>query len=214
MPSSHLYVFSDACPSDWLVDGQDNVWHTIVNIVHQSDPNLQPLEGRRGHEEILSQDNLYTTLISRIQSKLPSGSFQKWQEGRSKQAKERYRRMFCSAFTAAQREYKSIISAFSFQEKTLRASKGALLQSYNQHIGGTEGRGIGFEEFTDGKARRQMKHSFVNFQRLSRDSGSRKPDACAASNVLVRRRPIRLLLQRNHTEWPIWVRWSLLHRCL
>jgi hypothetical protein len=146
------------------VDGQDDVWHAIVNFVHQSDPKLQPLvEEKRGHEEVLSQDSLYTTLISRIQSHLPSGAFQKWQEGRSKQAKERYRAAFCSALAPPQPEFKPIISACSFQERTLRASKGALLKSYNQRIGGIEGRGIGFEEFTDGKARRQMKHSFVNF---------------------------------------------------
>jgi len=55
------------------------------------------------------------------------------------------------------------VSACSFQEKTLRDSKPALLNSYNRMLGGIEGRRIGFEEFIDGKGRRQMKHSFVNF---------------------------------------------------
>jgi hypothetical protein len=64
---------------------------------------------------------------------------------------------------AAQQEFKPLISACSFQEKVLRDSKGALLGSYNSRIGGIEERGIGFEEFTDGNGRRQMKHSFINF---------------------------------------------------
>ena len=37
MAVSHMYVFSDACPSDWLTAGDDE-WHTIVNFVFQSDP--------------------------------------------------------------------------------------------------------------------------------------------------------------------------------
>jgi hypothetical protein len=45
----------------------------------------------------------------------------------------------------------------------MRDSKPALLNSYNRRLGGIEGRGIGFEEYTDGKGRQQMKHSFVNF---------------------------------------------------
>lgn len=164
MPTAHLYLFSDACPSDWLIDGQDDVWHTIVNVIHQSDPKLQSLvEEKRGHEEILSLDTSYARLVSKIQSGLPVGSLQKWQSGRTKQAKEHYRAAFCSAFKSALTESKPMISACSFQEKTLRASKSALLQSYNNHIGGIEGRGIGFDEFTDSKGRRHMKHSFLNF---------------------------------------------------
>ena len=42
MPTAHLYLFSDACPTDWLADGQDDTWHTIVNFVFQSSPDLQP----------------------------------------------------------------------------------------------------------------------------------------------------------------------------
>jgi hypothetical protein len=45
----------------------------------------------------------------------------------------------------------------------LRASKAGLLAAYNSRIRGIEGRGISFDEFTDGKGRPQMKHSFLNF---------------------------------------------------
>jgi hypothetical protein len=172
MPNAHLYLFSDACPTDWLDEGKDDDWHTIVNFVHQSDPNLQPLvEQNRGHEEVLSQDVLYTRLVSKIQGQLPFGALGKWAKGfnsrgkpgRTRQAKERYQVAFCSGFAATLLEHKLIVSACSFQEKTLRAAKNALLGSYNQYIGGIEGRGIGFEEFSDAKGRRQMKHSFLNF---------------------------------------------------
>jgi hypothetical protein len=56
-----------------------------------------------------------------------------------------------------------MISACSFQERTLRGAKAALLDSYNRHLGGVEGRGIGFEEWRDDRGRLRMKHSFVNF---------------------------------------------------
>jgi hypothetical protein len=55
-----------------------------------------------------------------------------------------------------------MVSACSFQEKTLRISKSAVVASYNRHIGGMEGRGIGFEEWRDDRGRRRMRHSFVN----------------------------------------------------
>jgi len=157
MSRAYLYLFSDACPTDWLIEGQDEVWHTIVNLVFQSDPQLQPLiEQGRSHEEVLRQDISYTRLLSKIQAQLPSGKLRKWK-------RRGYREKFCAAFAAVQPECKPIVSACSFQEKTLRASKQALLKSYNEHIGGIEGRGIGFEEFRGKKERQQMKHSFINF---------------------------------------------------
>jgi hypothetical protein len=157
VPKAHLYLFSDACPSDWLVGGQDEVWHTIVNLVFQLAPTLRSLiDQGRSHEEILEQDELYKQLNSAIQALLPSNRLSKWKTGPG------YRERFCKAFVAVAPKLKPIVSACSFQEKTLRASKQALLQSYNQHIGGIEGRGIGFEEFIDDRGRRQMKHSFVN----------------------------------------------------
>ncbi len=158
MPSAHLYLFSDACPTDWLTDGHDDQWHTIVNLVFQSDPALQPLVDQgESHEIVLDQDANYLKLVSELKARLPSGQLRKWKTGRG------YRTKFCHAFAAIASTQPLIVSACSFQEKSLRDSKQALLNSYNRRIGGIEGRGIGFEEFTDGKGRHQMKHSYLNF---------------------------------------------------
>jgi hypothetical protein len=64
-----------------------------------------------------------------------------------------------------------MVSACSFQEKTLRGSKNALLASYNEHVGGIEGRGIGFEEWLDDRGRSRMKHSFINTDGLHEIQG-------------------------------------------
>lgn len=166
MSTAHLYLFSDACPSDWLEDGEDERWHTIANIVFQSDPNLQTqidkqmqIDRHTAHDVILSQDKLYTDFITDLEAKLPYRRLQKWK------SRGTYKSSLCRAFATIQPKYAMpIVSACSFQEKTLRASKEALKQSYNRLIGGVEGRGIGFEEFKDDKGRLQMKHSFVNFR--------------------------------------------------
>jgi hypothetical protein len=158
MPNAHLYFFSDACPSDWLVEGLDDTWHTIVNFIFQSDPSLQSqVESGKSHIDVLSQDKLFNEFVAALQEKLPSRHLHKWSTGPG------YRTRFCQAFKAIQPQYKPLVSACSFREKTLRASKAALIHTYNEHIGGIEGRGIGFEEFVNGKGRLQMKHSFVNF---------------------------------------------------
>ena len=158
MPVAHIYIFSDACPTDWLIDGHDDDWHTIVNLVFQTDPALQVLVAQgQSHETVLPQDAKYTNLISDLQAHLPSGLLRKWSTGPG------YRDRFCKGFVATHAKHRPIISACSFQERILRDSKDALLNSYNRLIGGTEGRGIGFAEHVDGKGRRQMKHSFVNF---------------------------------------------------
>lgn len=158
MPLAHLYIFSDGCPTDWLTDGDDDKWHTIVNLVFQSDPALQSLvEQGENHEAVLGQDAKYNDLIADLQSHLPSGQLRKWE------TRSGYKDRFCAAFSKLQPSHRPIVSACSFQEKTLRSSKLALLNSYNKQIGGIEGRGIGFEEYVDDKGRQQMKHSFVNF---------------------------------------------------
>lgn len=64
-----------------------------------------------------------------------------------------------------------LISACSFQENVFRASTEAILTAYNKRIGGIEGRGIGFEESTDEKGRRRLKHSFLNFHGLHEIEG-------------------------------------------
>jgi len=158
LATAHLYVFSDACPSDWLIEGREDAWHTIVNFFFQSDPKIFPLVGEgRDHEDVLASDCQYQDFIARIQSALPSGELRKWRTGPG------YRERFCRSFVAVLGEFKPLVSACSFQEKVLRDSKVALLGSYNSRIGGIEGRGIGFEEYVDSKGRRKMKHSFVNF---------------------------------------------------
>jgi len=66
MPSAHLYIFSDACPTDWLIDGHDDEWHTIVNLVFQSDPALQSLVDQgESHEAVLDRDTKYAELNSK-----------------------------------------------------------------------------------------------------------------------------------------------------
>lgn len=158
MPLAHLYIFSDACPTDWLADGHDDEWHTIVNLVFQSDPVLQSLVDQgESHEAVLGRDTKYAELVRELQAGLPSSQLRKWKTGPG------HRTAFCSAFGAIVQKHRPIVSACSFQEKTLRDSHQALLNSYNRRIGGIEGRGIGFEEFTDGKRREQMKYSFINF---------------------------------------------------
>src|SRR5438552_3697052 len=158
MPISYTYLFSDAFPSDWLVDDHEDDWHTIANFVWQSDPALQEsiLDGQ-SHEAVLPQDNLYENFISALRGRLPFKRLRKWS------TRSRYKQRFCEAFCAVQPNFKPIVSALSFQEKTLRASKDALQNEYNRKIGGVEGRGIGFGVSVDSKGRRQMKFEFVNF---------------------------------------------------
>ena len=157
--AAHLYVFSDASPTDWLHDGHDEDWHTIVNFVFQSDPALLPaIEKGKSHEEVLPQDPLYRHFIDSLESQLSSKTLRKWNSGIS------YQKQFCNSFGKSLRDSKPMISACSFQEKTLRNSKNALLASYNRHLGGVEGRGIGFDEFIDHKGRRNLRHSFLHWR--------------------------------------------------
>src|ERR1700730_14306579 len=110
MPLTHLYIFSDACPTDWLTDGHDDEWHTIVNLVFQSAPSLQPLvdQGER-HEVVLGRDAKYVELVSELQARLPSGQLRKWKTGPG------YRTKFCNAFAAIAPTQRPIVSACSFQ---------------------------------------------------------------------------------------------------
>src|SRR6185436_5346970 len=122
-----------------------------------TDPDLQTqIEKGATHIEVLSQNKLYTSLIEDIEDQLPSGQLRKWK------TRGEYKSRLCRAFNAAQPKHDPIVSAHSFQEKTLRASKAAILEAYNRHIGGIEGRGIGFGEFKNPRGRQQMRHSFVN----------------------------------------------------
>jgi hypothetical protein len=139
------------------VDGQDDTWHTIVNFVFQSSPDVQQqVENGASHMELLALDATYMDLVRTLESGLSSRKLKKWKTSPS------YQSRFCRAFAEAVASIKPIVSACSFQEKTLRISKSALLASYNQHIGGIEGRGIGFEEWLDDSGRLRMKHSFIS----------------------------------------------------
>ena len=156
MPTAHLYLFSDACPTDWLADGQDDRWHTIVNFVFQSSPDLQfRLEGGAQHVELLGSDLAYVEFVRSLESELPSSQLRKWKTGPG------YRARFCRAFGQVAMSARPLVSACSFQERTLRASRRALVASYNRELGGVEGRGIGFEEWQDDRGRLRMRHSFV-----------------------------------------------------
>ena len=158
MTSAKFFIFSDACPTDWLIDGHDEQWHTIANWVFQSDPALQPLVDQGlSHEKVLPQDELYVQFVDALKARLGSTRLKKWKTN------ETHRAAFGRAFCDLLSERRLLVTACSFQEKTLRGSVQALLNSYNRRIGGIEGRGIGFETFTDHKGRLQMKHSFVNF---------------------------------------------------
>jgi len=95
-------------------------------------------------------------MIQQIRALLPSGQLRKWTTGPG------YRSRFYRAASKVWASLPPQIGACSFQERTLRASKQALLHSYNSLIGGVEGRGIGFKESLDNRGRKVMKHSFVN----------------------------------------------------
>src|SRR5262245_49582174 len=126
MPAAHMYLFSDACPSDWLVDGQDEEWHTIVNVGFQLDPALgTAIAAGESHEEVLPRDKHYCNLIATIGQALPPKRLKKWSTSRG------YKKRFCNAFSALRPGFNPIVSALSFQEKTLRASKQALLNAFN-----------------------------------------------------------------------------------
>lgn len=158
MTTAHMYLFSDACPTDWLVDGNDDMWHTIVNFGFQSDPKLfSEIERGMPHEEVLKNDSLYEEFVAQIRSSsLPSRKFNKWKTGVS------YKKRFCESFGATLHNFKPLVAALSFQERTLLQSKFALFNSYTDHLGGVEGRGVGFEEYLDTKSRLRLKHSFFN----------------------------------------------------
>ncbi|MFA6223828.1 MAG: hypothetical protein WC647_16100 [Desulfomonilaceae bacterium] len=157
MSRAHLYLFSDASPSDWMVKGNDEAWRTVVNLVFQSDPDLQEeVDSGKNHFEVLSQDQLYTDFMTDFLSHLPSGVLRKWN------TRGGYKSRLCYALGMVQHKYKPIVSACSFQEKTLRASKAMLLESYNRNIGA--GGGTGPEKMKDTKKRIQKSRFGANFR--------------------------------------------------
>jgi hypothetical protein len=161
MPAAHLYIFSDACPTDWLIAGQENQWHTIVNFVVQTDPALFGAGfSDVSHEAALAVDTRYQELMAALASQLPGQSLKKWKTGPG------YRARFAGALGSCPQERSPILNALSFREGDLRSSEQAVLAAYNSRIGGIEGRGIGFAEYTDHRGRRCLRHQFVNFYGL------------------------------------------------
>ncbi|WP_180128151.1 hypothetical protein [Rhodoferax sp. BLA1] len=157
MPAAHIYIFSDASPTDWLSVGSEGEWHTIANLVVQTDPQLFTNGfGEVTHEAALPADPKYLALIDCIKQNLPSGQLRKWSTGPG------YKARFCRAVTLLPAGLQPVISGLSFQERALRQSEAAVLQAYNQLIGGVEGRGIGFSDYLDGRGRRCLRHSFIN----------------------------------------------------
>lgn len=74
VPVAHMYLFSDACPTVWLSEGKDETWHTIANFTFQSDPTKQAqVDAGVLHSSILSTDSVYTGIVKRLESQLPSG---------------------------------------------------------------------------------------------------------------------------------------------
>lgn len=157
-PVAHMYLFSDACPSDWLEAGQGARWHTIVNLVFESDPALlEEIKAGGSHRQMLERDSLFVGLIEGIQQNLPGKKLKKWE------SRGNYKADFCKAISKVVNEQKILITACSFREQTLRSSKQALLNSYRSRVGGSDGRGSNFSEYIDPKGRVFMRQSFVNF---------------------------------------------------
>lgn len=159
-----LFLFSDACPTDWLENGQESRWHTAVNALFSPDEDVsQKLIDGQTHEELLPQDPKYLRIIKQISDGLPKHALRAW-----KRTEERYRLAFCRSFISAFRREPFLINVCSFQEGALRSSKEAVLAAFNSRLGGPEGRGIGFSEHVDAKGRRQFTHEYVDFDGFHR----------------------------------------------
>lgn len=157
MPLAHLYIFSDACPTDWLTPGKESDWHTIASFVVQTD---EPPVPNVPHEVQLQRDKCYAGFVESLTDLLPGRLLRKWATGPG------YRGSFTRAFVAVPQQFHPIVNAISYREGDLRTSERAILNAYNERIGGIEGRGIGFEEYFDRRGRRSLRHQFMNFHGL------------------------------------------------
>ena len=161
MPAAHMYIFSDACPTDWLTPGEEHQWHTIVNFSVQTNPALFAAgPSDISHETALTRDPDYQELLATLTSQLPYRSLKKWN------TRGGYKARFARALASFGQERSPIINALSFREGDLRSSERAVLAAYNSRIGGVEGRGISFAEYTDKRGRRCLRHKFLNFHGL------------------------------------------------
>jgi hypothetical protein len=161
---NQLFLFSDACPTDWLEDGQDGRWHTAVHALFSpsEDVSQQLLRGQT-HEELLPRDQKYSRMIQELADGLPRRAFRAW-----KKAERSYRVAFCRSFIRACKRELFAVNVTSFQEGVLRSSQRAVLKAFNGLLGGPEGRGIGFSEQVDAKGRRLLTHEYVDFDGFHR----------------------------------------------
>lgn len=155
MSTAHFYVFGDGCPTDWLETGRDDRWHTLVYLLFQSDPHLQGRIGPGIHfHEVLENDPAFQDLVLRVQQQFPGNKLKKWKTPGT------YKRRFVEAFSLLWNSDLPAINAFSFEERTLRESKEALIRAYNEQ-GRTDG-DIGFGEDHDARSRTVMRHEYVD----------------------------------------------------
>lgn len=153
--TGHLVLFSDGCPTDFLENDPDSArWHTIAFCALQIKelPNRLP-DGTVDVNQIVS-DELYSEFFSNFRMELPRPK--KWDAGRSRG----YKIAFCKAFGKFSVDLPVWVNAISFQEKTLRQSKDALIKFYNRRS--WAGHDIGFNEFLDRRGRLIMEHQYVS----------------------------------------------------
>lgn len=156
MPNAHLYLFVDASPSDWLVDGHGSDWHTIAWLAFQSAPSLQERVDEGAHfQEILNSDEYFQDFFQKLYNKLPQPYLKKW--GKSGLD---YREDFYKAFSQLLYSMKPLVNGYSFQEETLRASKNALLREFTD---GVVDNSVKFSEYLDDGGKRWLSFSFVSF---------------------------------------------------
>jgi hypothetical protein len=159
MPTAHMYIFADGCPTDWLTNGHDEYWHTIAYFAFQSDPTmLKYVENGIHFNRILNNDLKFLSIFARLEKAVPNFKLEKW-KGEKRQP-ERYRSKFRTAFRQASPNLNLQINAISFQEKTLRAAKLGLLEAYNKVV--QPDRTIGFEQYLGSKREKRMRHQRVD----------------------------------------------------
>lgn len=157
MNTCHIYLFTDSCPTDWLINGMEESWHTIAYFVFQSDPkeiqHLQ-LNKQENFNLAIERDSQFHRLLAAF--KHPHNKqfmLKKWNSG------DVYRKKFLSALNQIDPQFYPQFNALSFQEKTLKLYEPQLMVKFNQIF---SGKPIGFEKLCDTKGRPIMRHSYVD----------------------------------------------------
>ncbi|MGC8604632.1 MAG: hypothetical protein ACP5VS_13240, partial [Desulfomonilaceae bacterium] len=110
------------------------------------------------HIEALSRDRRYTGFIEDLRSYLPNAELRKWN------TRGGYKSRLCYAFGMVLSKHKPMVSACSFQEKILRASKVELLRVYNKNVDAIKGDGAKSGKFKETKKLLQKGLSATNFR--------------------------------------------------